>query len=204
MTALRNIKSLQRYILFFAAAKLMAGLSLFTKTQLPATGAIRGHRIWEDDDFSNKLKSVGVVTRFSVPAKFSYPVVHSKSYDGADSLVIQYVRAAENGNIGLLANCQTAGLSFHCLSLGDEVIVAFKEKSPKVFVVSNIEQFRATDPSDFSKPFMDEQGKIISADALFKKAYNRNGLTFQKCLFGNGSWTWGILIVQAREKTFDA
>jgi hypothetical protein len=198
MTALRLVKSLKFYPILIAAAKLVTGAIAFPTTQIPLAGVCKDQLLRDDTRFSGALNPANVVTRFTIPGKFGYSVSY---HDESGCLVRQYGRAAANGNIGLLANSQTAGLSFHCLAQGDQVTVTFRNGSSRVFIVSHILQFRATDPSDFSKPFIDEQGNTITANDLFNKAYNPNGLTFQKCLFGNGSWTWGILIVQARQRS---
>jgi hypothetical protein len=137
------------------------------------------------------------VAKVSVIGKFSYTVVQAGNSVPAGNLVGQYAYAANKGNIGLLAHNYAAGSSFYTLTKGDEVIITFGDGRTKSFLVNNALRFQATDPGDFSKPFLDSNGKELSTKQVFNQAYKSNGLTFQTCIENNGSTTWGLLFVQA-------
>ena len=140
------------------------------------------------------------VSMVSVAGKFSYPVVQSGNNPPSGNVIGQYAYAASKGNIGLLPHNYAAGSSFYVLNKGDEVIITFDNGSTKRFVVNNLLRFQATDPNDYSKPFIDGNGNTLSTRQVFNRAYKSNGVTFQTCIENNGSTTWGLLFVQAVPK----
>jgi hypothetical protein len=142
-------------------------------------------------------KSVETVSSVSVPGKFSYSVVQSGNDVPSGYVLGQFAQAAKKDNIGLLAHNYLAGYSFFSLGIGDQVIVTYSSGATETFLVTNILRFQATDTTDYSKPFLNSNGKQITAKTVFNQAYRKNGLTFQTCIYAEGSNTWGLLFVQA-------
>ena len=136
----------------------------------------------------------------SVTGKFTYGVSQSGNAAPSSYTLGQYAYAAGKNNLGFLAHNYLAGSSFYMLSAGDEVLVTFSDGSTQTYTVYNVTRDKATDPNNFSKPFVDARGKTVSARQVFNQAYKSNQVTFQTCLSGGGSLTWGVLIVQARPK----
>ena len=98
----------------------------------------------------------------------------------------------------MLAHNYLAGSSFAWINYGDEVQVTTSNGNIEYYVVNNIFRFKASNPNDFTKPFIDEgSGQSHSARGLFNIAYKSGMVTFQTCITKGGTATWGILIVQA-------
>lgn len=164
--------------------------------EIPVTG--RFANIEYSNDFSRN-NSAQTITRVSVPGRFSYSVQQiGNAVPNQANIVGQYEFAKQNGNIGLIAHNYLAGSSFGWINYGDEVRVTTTSGSVEYYVVYNIMKFKATDANNFSKPFIDQNtGQTISAKEVFDKAYKSGMVTFQTCISGGGSSTWGILIIQA-------
>jgi hypothetical protein len=195
-------------LLFLALAYIASTLV----TQLPVTGAARPQTegtLVSEAEFagaftqlfaSEAAKNNSTVVRVTVPGVLDYQVVQSGNSVPSGYAVGQYGYAARKNNIGLLAHNYAAGGSFYALSSGMEVIVTYSNGQTATYVINNVMRYQATDPTNYGKPFIDSRGKEISAKQVFNQAYRRNGLTFQTCLWGEGSATWGLLFVQAVPK----
>ena len=170
---------------------------------LPVTGADMQMAAGTTAGFMEQMLkggSAGTVVQISVPGKFSYAVVQSGNGVPSGYVLGQYAQAAKKGNIGLLAHNYLAGQSFYALAIGDEVNVTYSNGATKTFVVTNVLRYQATDPNNYSKPFLNSNGKEISPKSVFNQAYQKNGLTFQTCITADGSYTWGLLFVQAKPR----
>ena len=167
-----------------------------TPHSLPVTGKIEN--ISEMGNFSTNKNSINI-SRVTVPGKFSYSVPQAgNSVPNQAGVVGQYAEAKGNGNIGLLAHNYLAGSSFAWINYGDEVQVTNSNGNIEYYVVNNILRFKASNPNDFTKPFIDEgSGQNYSARGLFNIAYKSGMVTFQTCIAQGGSTTWGIIFVQA-------
>ncbi len=138
------------------------------------------------------------ITKVSVPGLFSYPVVQSgDNAPNQAGVVGQYSRAKDNGNIGLIAHNYLAGSIFSWISKGNEVQVTKSNGEVEYYVVSNILRFQASDPNNFSKPFINQNGQSVSAEDVFDMAYRSGIVTFQTCIAKNGISSWGIYMIQA-------
>ncbi len=163
---------------------------------IPVTGRIEKES--EIGSFSGSNNAI-TISQVTVPGKFSYSVTQSgNSVPNQAGVVGQYAEAKGNGNIGLLAHNYLAGSSFAWINYGDEVRVTNSSGNIEYYVVTNILKFKASNPNDFTQPFIDESsGQQYSARGLFNIAYQSGMVTFQTCITKGGSTTWGILFVQA-------
>lgn len=107
--------------------------------------------------------------------------------------------AAEAGTLGFLAHSEEAGASFAALEAGDLVWVVYGDGQAEPFAVSQVERYRAEDPSDSHGGFTDlSSGEHLTAEDLFQHVYGSgHGVVLQTCLLGDGSLTWGRLFVLA-------
>ncbi|TAK11933.1 MAG: sortase [Anaerolineae bacterium] len=131
---------------------------------------------------------------------FTYTVVQNgNSVPTGGSSVGQYAAAAKKKSIGLLAHNYLAGGSFASLKVGQLITVTFSDGSTKTYKVYSVQTYQATDPNDFSQPFINSNGKKVSARTVFNAAYKANQVTFQTCIAKNGYSSWGVLFVIAKE-----
>ena len=139
----------------------------------------------------------------SVPGKFSFTVVQSgNAAPSSGGVVGQYAEAKKRNNVGLIAHNYLAGANFFILGFGDEVIVTYSDGTTQTFVVKNIKKFQATDPYNYGKPFIQNNGKgsQVNTRNVFNKVYKAGGLTFQTCIAKDGIDTWGLMFVIAVPK----
>ena len=183
-------------ILLLVAAITSSTQAAILPTALPVTGIAT----IPDSTAQLAKNGVGKVTSVSVGNTYSFSVTQFGNSVPSDGSLGQYAGAASKKNIGLLAHNYLAGAAFASFWIGAEIKVTLSDGSTKTFVINNVMRYQATDPNDFSKPFIDSNGKQISTRALFNRAYKRGGLTFQTCIAGNGSSTWGLLFVLAVPK----
>lgn len=185
-------------ILFLTVFSLISTLPAALATNaLPLTGEVANVQAVSTVK-SSAAKNM-TVTSVVVPGKFSY-AVSRPSNSVPSSGVGQYAQALKKKAIGLLAHNFAAGASFFTLTAGDEVIITFSNGTSKTYVVYNVMSYEATKAGDFSKPFINARGKIVSAKQVFNKAYKSGTVTFQTCIARNGHASWGVIFVQARLK----
>ncbi|MBN2502660.1 MAG: hypothetical protein JXB38_17915 [Anaerolineales bacterium] len=136
------------------------------------------------------------VTGVYVEDLFAYRVLKTgNTVPGGWNVVGQYGRAR---NIGLLAHNYAAGAKFYALTPGMKIKIIYGTGRVRTFTVKKIDRYQASDPQDFSAPFIHTQsGKQISAKGLFKSMYS-SGVTFQTCITKDGTSTWGLLFVRAK------
>ena len=115
----------------------------------------------------------------------------------------QFGMAAEAGNIGLLAHNYLAGRSLSSLVQGDIVVLVYGDGHTESFLVKEIRQVQALDPSSPYSDFKDLGTQAtLSADELFRQAYKgARHVTFQTCIEANGDLSWGRLFVIAEPIT---
>jgi hypothetical protein len=139
----------------------------------------------------------GSIVRVTVPGVLENQVVPSGNRAPEGELIGQYSVAAEHGSIGLLAHNYLEGAKFYDLTPGMRVYLETSTGQTIEYQVTNIMRFQASNPDDYSKPFFDEAGNRLTAWELFQHAYLPGVLTFQTCISGEGTTTWGVMIVQA-------
>lgn len=137
------------------------------------------------------------ITGVYVDGLFAYYVLQTgNAVPGGAGVVGQYAQA--KSNIGLLAHNYAAGAKFYELTPGMKVKIIYGNRKVKTFTVKKVDRYQASDPQNYSEPFMHTlSGKQMSAQELFKKMYS-SGVTFQTCITQNGSATWGLLFVRAK------
>lgn len=115
------------------------------------------------------------------------------------NVVTQFSLASKVGSTGLLAHNYLAGKSFALLQDGQEFHLVNGDGKISTFIVSEILQFQALEPSSTLSPFMDlENGDILTYAELFTKVYNRPGqVVFQTCIVAGGNPAWGRLFIIA-------
>ncbi len=187
-------KSKSLYLLLIAA---LLGASLLTAARpaaLPLTGSPDA-TIAAAPAAKNKL----TVTKVEAPGVFTFTVQQSgNSVPSAAGVVGQYAEASKRGSIGLLAHNYLAGGSFSALKNGQKIIVTFSDGSTKTYVVYNTLTYQATDPNDFSQPFLNSKGKKMTAREVFSQAYKSNLVVFQTCIYKDGHSSWGVMFIQAK------
>ncbi|MBI3159166.1 MAG: hypothetical protein HYZ26_06175 [Chloroflexi bacterium] len=182
-----------------AAALLAASLfSIFSSraaaASLPQTGALSAP-VAAAPLAKGSLKA----TKVEVPGVFVYTVEQSgNGVPSAAGSVGQYAEAAKKKSLGFLAHNYLAGASFAALSPGQLVIVTFSDGSTQTYEIYNVLTFQASNPDDFSKPFINSSGKRLTARQVFSAAYKANEVTFQTCIAKDGSSSWGLIFVQAK------
>ena len=116
--------------------------------------------------------------------------------------VTQFSMAAQFGNIGLLAHNHLSGSSFSQLAIGQEVRLVYGNGTVEYYVITQILQFQALDPNSMYSSFRDlTNNETLTAEQLFNKVYRgERHVTFQTCIAGTESLSWGRLFVLATPK----
>ena len=119
-----------------------------------------------------------------------------------NGLVTQFSMAAQYGNIGLLAHNNLSGRSFSHLAVGQEVRLIYGNGSVEYFVITEILQYQALQPTSMRSEFRDlATDETITANQLFEHIYTgKRHVTFQTCIEANGNLSWGRLFIVAEPK----
>jgi hypothetical protein len=163
-------------------------------------------------DFREFAKSVsngeaGVLRGVYVPEVLAFPIIPQPANDAGyvsktDGEITQFRMASQFGNVGLLAHNDLSGRFFSKLAVGQEVRLVYGDGKVEYFVITQVLQFQAMEPTSPYSSFRDlSTDKKLSADQLFKKVYQGDRhVTFQTCIAGPGSLSWGRLFVIATPK----
>ena len=161
-------------------------------------------------DFSRVVQNgeADVLRGVYVPDAFALPVVQQpagspgyvSNYDGQ---LTQFSMAAQFGNLGLLAHNHLAGKSFSQLAVGQEVRLIYGNGRVEYFVITEILQYQALQPTSMRSSFRDLlTDETITANQLFERVYTgKRHVTFQTCIEANGNLSWGRLFILATPKT---
>jgi hypothetical protein len=116
-----------------------------------------------------------------------------------DGEVTQFGMAARFENVGLLAHNHLSGRFFSQLRLGQEVRLVYGNGKVEYFVITQIMEYQAFQPTSQYSTFRDlRTAEQLTAEQLFKKVYTGDRhVTFQTCIAGPGSPSWGRLFVIA-------
>ena len=116
--------------------------------------------------------------------------------------VTQFGMAAQFGNIGLLAHNHLSGSSFSQLAIGQEVRLVYGNGKVEYFVITEILQYQALQPTSPYSPFHNlNKDETLTAEQMFKRVYfGDRHVTFQTCIAKDGSSSWGRLFVIAVPK----
>ncbi len=160
-------------------------------------------------DFGEFAKSVqnnqaGVLRGVYVPGVLALPVVQQPAGDAGyvslnDGEITQFNMAAQFGNVGLLAHNNLAGRLFSQLAAGQEVRLVYGDGKVEYFVVTQIVQFQALQPTSPYSSFRDvSNNENLTTQQMFNKVYRGDyHVTFQTCIAANGEPSWGRLFVIA-------
>jgi hypothetical protein len=117
--------------------------------------------------------------------------------------VTQFGMAAKFGVVGLLAHNHLSGSDFSQLAVGQEVRLVYGNGTVEYFVITQILQYQALEPTSQYSSFRDlSNNEMLTAEQMFNKVYRgERHVTFQTCIAGAGSLSWGRLFVIAIPKT---
>ncbi len=119
------------------------------------------------------------------------------------NIMTQFGLASKFGSTGLLAHNNRAGKSFAALQTGRKFHLIYGDGHISTFVVSEMLQFQALEPTSISSSFVDlENGDILTASELFIKIYDRPGqVILQTCIDADHNASWGRLFIIAKPYT---
>ena len=119
------------------------------------------------------------------------------------NIITQFGLASKFGSTGLLAHNNLAGKSFVALQNGQKFHLIYGDGQISTFVVSEILQFQALEPTSISSSFVDlESGDILTTSELFTKIYDRPGqVILQTCIDAGNNASWGRLFIVAQPST---
>ena len=157
-------------------------------------------------DFSKTVQNnqAGVLRGVYVPDVLAFPVVQQPAGNAGyvsptDGEITQFGMAAGYGNIGLLAHNNLSGRFFSQLAVGQEVRLVYGDGKVEYFVITQVWQYQALQPTSPYSTFRDlTNNEVLTAQQMFKRAYTGDRhVTFQTCIAGPGSLSWGRLFVVA-------
>jgi hypothetical protein len=116
-----------------------------------------------------------------------------------DGQVTQFALATQYGNIGLLAHNHLSGKFFSQMTIGQEVRLVYGDGKVESFVVTEILQYQALQPSSLWSSFRSlADDTTLSAGEMFKRVYDGDRhITFQTCIYAEGNASWGRLFIIA-------
>jgi hypothetical protein len=120
---------------------------------------------------ANILRGVYVRDVLALPVS-QQPSGNDAYVSGSDGEITQFGMASRFGNVGLLAHNHLSGRFFSQLSIGQEVRLVYGDGKVEYFVITQILQFQALQPTDPYSSFRDlKNDEILSAGHLFNKVY---------------------------------
>jgi hypothetical protein len=153
----------------------------------------------------NKQKDV--LTGVYVPEVLALPIIQQPAGNAAyvsslDGEITQFGMASQFGNVGLLAHNNLSGRLFSELAVGQEVRLVYGDGKVEYFVITQVLKYQALQPTSPYSSFRDlSNDKTFAAEQVFKKVYTGDRhVTFQTCIAGPGSLSWGRLFVIATPK----
>jgi len=151
---------------------------------------------------ANVLRGVYVPEVLALPVS-QQPAGNSGYVSNKEGEVTQFGMAAQFGNVGLLAHNHLSGRLFSQLALGQEVRLVYGNGTVEYFVITQILQFQALEPTSQYSSFRDlTNDEMLTVEQVFKKVYRgERHVTFQTCIAGTESLSWGRLFVIAIPKT---
>lgn len=140
-----------------------------------------------------------IALRVEVQEVLNNVVVQSGFEPPLNETIGQFEAAYQRNNIGLIAHSYLAGGDFFRLWPGMLVQATLADGSYQVFEIYKLTSYQASDPYDFSKPFVDlVTGDLLDPVEVFDRAYQLDELTFQTCIEIDGVPTWGVFFAQAK------
>ena len=157
-------------------------------------------------DFSEDVQNdqADVVRGVYVPSVLALPIIQQPAASAGyvsskEGEITQFGMAAQYGNVGLLAHNHLSGKLFSDLDPGQEVRLVYGDGRVEYFVVTQILQYQALEPTSQHSSFRDlNTGEELTAGQLFKQVYGgERHVTFQTCIANSESPSWGRLFVIA-------
>ena len=142
------------------------------------------------------------------PNVMALPIVQQPSGNAGyvsnnEGQATQFAMASQFGNIGLLAHNYLSGKSFSHLAVGQEVRLVYGDGRVEYFIVTEILQYQALQPTSPWSSFRDlNDNATLNSEQMFKRVYaGDRHVTFQTCIQEEGISSWGRLFVVAVPKT---
>ena len=157
-------------------------------------------------DFSEAMQNgqADVVSGVYIPSVLALPIIQQPAASAGyvsskEGEITQFGMAAQYGNVGLLAHNHLSGKLFSDLDPGQEVRLVYGDGRVEYFVVTQILQYQALEPTSQHSSFRDlNTGEELTAGQLFKQVYGgERHVTFQTCIANSESPSWGRLFVIA-------
>jgi hypothetical protein len=198
-----NIKALRvsrNTVLLFS---ILIGLAF---RPIPAQALGAGTSLPDFRDFSKSVQNnqAGVLRGVYVPDVLAFPVIQQPVGNPGyvspeDGQITQFSMPSPFGNVGLLAHNNLSGRFFSRLAVGQEVRLVYGDGKVEYFLITQILQFQALDPTSPYSSFRDlSNAEKLTAEQLFNKVYRGDRhVTFQTCIEANGEPSWGRLFVIA-------
>jgi hypothetical protein len=119
-----------------------------------------------------------------------------------DGQITQFGMASQFGTVGLLAHNNLSGKFFSELALGQEVRLVYGNGKVEHFVITQVLKYQALQPTSPYSSFRNlDKDETLTAEQVFKKVYTGDQhVTFQTCISGPDSLSWGRLFVIATPK----
>lgn len=151
---------------------------------------------------ANVLRGVYVPEVLALPIT-QQPAGNAGYVSSKEGEVTQFDMAAQFGNVGLLAHNHLSGRLFPQLALGQEVRLVYGNGNVEYYVITEIQQYQALQPTSQYSNFRDlTDNEMLTAEQLFNKVYRgERHVTFQTCIANAESLSWGRLFVIAIPKT---
>ena len=148
------------------------------------------------------LRGVYVPDVLALPVS-QQPAGNAGYVSSSDGETTQFGLASQFGNVGLLAHNHLSGRFFSKLAVGQEVRLVYGNGKVEYFVIAQILQFQALQPTSPYSSFRDlSSDETLTAEQLFNKVYRGDRhVTFQTCIANAESLSWGRLFVLAVPKT---
>ena len=162
------------------------------------------------NDFSQVVRNgkADLLGGVYVPNVLALPVVQQPTGNSGyvsnnDGQVTQFGMASRYGNVGLLAHNYLSGKMFSQLAVGQEVRLIYGDGKVEYFIVKEILQYQALQPNSQWSSFRDlKDNTVLTAEQMFKRVYTGDRhVTFQTCIYAEGTSSWGRLFVVAVPKT---
>jgi hypothetical protein len=156
----------------------------------------------QNNSEANVLRGVYVPDVLALPVT-PQPAGNAGYVSSKEGEVTQFGMATQFGNVGLLAHNHLSGRLFSQLAIGQEVRLVYGNGKVENFVITQILQFQALEPTSQYSSFRDlTNNELLTAEQLFKKVYwGERHVTFQTCIANAASLSWGRLFVIAIPKT---
>jgi hypothetical protein len=190
----------------FIKAFLVIAFSFCLIAPLKPASAADGATLSEVSGFISSVTDgqPNVVRGVYVPGILALRVLQQPSGDPGtvlrlDGVATQFISAARNHVIGLLAHDNLAGATFSQLKVGQEVRIIYGDGRVDYFIVNQLARFQAPQPNDRYNNYVDLSSNIAyTTQEIFSRFYDGEvHVTFQTCILKDDNSSWGRLFVTA-------